>query len=199
MALPASQPTESVRATHQAGLRQLDRLTLRPVVGQQLRNNSAFHAVLGLNACETHALPSTFNETVQQWPGTRKLSDSRCDKKAMSDACSGDFRSVSPSPSFSDARTPTRLVREEFQENAFCPLSAFLTGDRMLDFLLIDLSFYFKYPVLLTQGTSISKPLKANFPHRAPKRLTNFQRMIHFLFKKKTCISLYIFYFYSLK
>ena len=87
---------------------------------------------------------------------------------------------------------------EEFQENAFCPLSAFLMGDRMLDFLLIDLSFYFKYPVLLTQGTSISKPLKANFPHRAPKRLTNFQRMIHFLFKKP-CISLYIFYFYSLK
>lgn len=89
-------------------------------------------------------------------------------------------------------------MREEFQENAFCPLSAFLMGNRMLDFLLIDLSFYFKYPVLLTQGTSISKPLKANFPHRAPKRLTNFQRMIHFLFKKKSPASLSIYFIFIL-
>ena len=40
VALPASQPTASVRATRQAGMRQPDRCTLRPVVGQQLRNNT---------------------------------------------------------------------------------------------------------------------------------------------------------------
>lgn len=81
-------------------------------------------------------------------------------------------------------------MQEEFQDNACRPLSAFLMGKKKFDFLLIDMSFYFKYPVLLTKGTSISEPLKSNFPHGAPKRLTNFQR-IFFSFQK-CCISLSI-------
>lgn len=58
------------------------------------------------------------------------------------------------------------------------------------------MSFYFKYPVLLTKGTSILEPLKSNFSHGAPKRLTNFQR-IFFFFSKMLHISLYIFFFFK--
>lgn len=56
-----------------------------------------------------------------------------------------------------------------------------LSDPRRRDFLLVRLSFYVAYPVPLTRGTSISKPLKSNFLHCAPKRLTNVQRIIHFL------------------
>lgn len=57
-----------------------------------------------------------------------------------------------------------------FSESSPCPPMAFLMGNKTFDFLLIDLSFYVKYLLLLTHGTSISKPLKSNFPHCAPKR-----------------------------
>lgn len=91
----------------------------------------------------------------------------------------------------------TLCARAE-QQTTLWPPPAFLLGNKVFDFLLTDLSFYFQDPPPLTHGASISEPLKSNFPHGAPKRLTNFQRIIRFLSGKSASLSL-SFVFYSLK